>query len=99
MQLPGDISTCGASAGVFAQPRSKSVIAVMSAARPLFSHEQTFAGTHRTVCFVPISRPEQVQQGHSYLITSSGCPTGELLAEMRTRFPKPPLATPRQLDW
>src|SRR5262245_47080319 len=38
-------------------------------------------------------------KGHSYLITSSGCPTGELLAEMRTRFPKPPLATPRQLDW
>ena len=27
---------------------SKSVIAVMSAARPLFPHEQTFAGTHRT---------------------------------------------------
>src|SRR5262249_46541648 len=26
---------------------SKSVIAVMSAARPLFSQEQTFAGTHR----------------------------------------------------
>jgi hypothetical protein len=27
---------------------SKSVIAVTSAARPLFPHEQTFAGTHRT---------------------------------------------------
>jgi len=29
-------------------PGSKSVIAVMSAARPLLPHEQTFAGTHRT---------------------------------------------------
>src|SRR5262249_58489509 len=27
---------------------SNSVIAVMSAARPLFPHEQPFAGTHRT---------------------------------------------------
>jgi len=35
---------------------SKSVIAVMSAARPLFPHEQTFAGTHRTAvsCHEPL---------------------------------------------
>jgi hypothetical protein len=34
----------------------------------------------------------------SYSITSSGYPIGELLAEMRTRFAKPLLATPQQLD-
>jgi len=33
---------------VYVGSESKSVFAVMSAARPLFPHEQTFAGTPRT---------------------------------------------------
>src|SRR5262249_33487409 len=39
----------------------KSVIAVMSAARPLFPHEQTFAGTHRTAVSCHCEQPAASQ--------------------------------------
>jgi hypothetical protein len=45
---------------LFQHHRSKAVIAVMFAARPLFPHEQTFAGTHRTV--VSMRRHSAMQQ-------------------------------------
>jgi hypothetical protein len=42
----------------------KSVIAVMSAARPLFLHEQTFASTHRTAVSCQ-ERPHAPQQNNA----------------------------------
>src|SRR6516162_4684 len=55
---------------------SKPVIAVMSAARPLFPQEQTFAATHRTSVSRQ-SRPNALQQTSRYSVTPwAGADTG-----------------------
>jgi hypothetical protein len=58
------------------QMGSKSVVAVMSAARPLFPQEQTFAGTH-SGRFVPRKRHMRRSKQHHYSITSSASSTNE----------------------